>query len=184
MKKLMIVAFMAMLGMVVNAATCNWAVQGDWVSSDGENPLEVAIYAFDALAYSSSDIATALAGGDRSVLGNAMATGVVSGEGTFFFQGTGITDDGATPVASASVFTLLLDTDNSASASGFYVSSGKTVKLTDAVLAGQANFYWDEINVTGFTPISSPGPSPIPEPTSGLLMLLGVAGLALRRKRA
>ncbi|MBR3085127.1 MAG: PEP-CTERM sorting domain-containing protein, partial [Kiritimatiellae bacterium] len=26
--------------------------------------------------------------------------------------------------------------------------------------------------------------SPVPEPTSGLLMLLGVAGLALRRKRA
>ena len=29
-----------------------------------------------------------------------------------------------------------------------------------------------------------PGPQPIPEPTSGLLMLLGVAGLALRRKHA
>ena len=28
------------------------------------------------------------------------------------------------------------------------------------------------------------GTSPVPEPTSGLLMLLGVAGLALRRKRA
>ena len=28
------------------------------------------------------------------------------------------------------------------------------------------------------------GPSPIPEPTSGLLLLLGVAGLALKRKRA
>ena len=29
-----------------------------------------------------------------------------------------------------------------------------------------------------------PGPDPIPEPTSGLLLLLGVAGLALKRKRA
>ena len=29
-----------------------------------------------------------------------------------------------------------------------------------------------------------PGPDPIPEPTSGLLLLLGVAGLALRRRRA
>jgi len=27
-----------------------------------------------------------------------------------------------------------------------------------------------------------PGPEPVPEPTSGLLMLLGVAGLALRRR--
>ena len=29
-----------------------------------------------------------------------------------------------------------------------------------------------------------PAPAPIPEPTSGLLLLLGVAGLALRRRRA
>ena len=29
-----------------------------------------------------------------------------------------------------------------------------------------------------------PGPEPIPEPTSGLLLLLGVAGLALKRRRA
>ena len=30
---------------------------------------------------------------------------------------------------------------------------------------------------------SGTGPTPIPEPTSGLLMLLGMAGLALRRKQ-
>ncbi len=33
-------------------------------------------------------------------------------------------------------------------------------------------------------PMVAPTPSPIPEPTSGLLMLIGMAGLALKRKRA
>ena len=32
--------------------------------------------------------------------------------------------------------------------------------------------------------VASSGPDPIPEPTSGLLLLLGMAGLALKRKRA
>ena len=32
--------------------------------------------------------------------------------------------------------------------------------------------------------IGPSGPGPVPEPTSGLLLLLGVAGLALKRKRA
>ena len=36
----------------------------------------------------------------------------------------------------------------------------------------------------GFNAVEFKGSSPVPEPTSGLLMLLGVAGLALKRKRA
>ena len=36
----------------------------------------------------------------------------------------------------------------------------------------------------GDTPTPPPTPTPTPEPTSGLLLLLGVAGLALRRRRA
>ena len=46
-------------------------------------------------------------------------------------------------------------------------------------------YYDDETNATsGWQSYTAPGPAPIPEPTSGLLLLIGVAGLALKRKRA
>ena len=47
---------------------------------------------------------------------------------------------------------------------------------------GQFMFYVDDFTTKG-APIGGSTPI-IPEPTTGLLVLLGVAGLALKRKRA
>ena len=181
MKKLMVAAAAALLGIAANAATCNWQVQCDWVSADGENPLEAQVYAFDALAYSLDTISAALANNDTSVLANALASGAVDGDGAFLFSGKNITDDGATPPY-AKVYNILIAND-SADKAFFYATDTLPVKLTDAVLAGKANFYWEEISTgdvggAGWTAMAAP------EPTSGLLLLLGVAGLALRRRRA
>ena len=52
---------------------------------------------------------------------------------------------------------------------------------------GTSDYHGGEITIqgdafeTGFLRTDA---SPVPEPTSGLLLLLGVAGLALKRKRA
>ena len=48
----------------------------------------------------------------------------------------------------------------------------------------KADFQMQSIVAGNYTPwAGTPGPDPVPEPTSGLLLLLGVAGLALRRKQ-
>lgn len=167
-----------LLGFAAHAAAANWEIKSDWVSSDGENPLEVAVYAFDALANPLADVTAALESGDMSVLNSALSSGIVNDEGSFKFNGNGITDNGGTPPA-ASVYTIFLDTDSASTATGYFASGVKSVTLTDAVMADSANFAWDEISVTSFTPMSN-----VPEPTSGLLLLIGVAGLALRRKQA
>ena len=178
MKKLLLAASAVVFGVASQAATFNWIVYSDWVSADGENPLEVAVYAFDALANPLASVTAALDGNDLSILDSAVAQGVVSDEGAFKFTGNTLSDDGGNP-PSSSVYVILLDTDSASTATGYFASNLNSVELTDAVMAGKANFYWDEISVTSFTPMSD-----VPEPTSGLLLLLGVAGLALRRKQA
>lgn len=53
-----------------------------------------------------------------------------------------------------------------------------------AETAGASTEGFKAITQANFAAASFGGFAPVPEPTSGLLMLLGVAGLALRRRRA
>ena len=187
MKKLLIAAAAVMLGIAANAATYNWRMQSGWVSPDDDAPLEGAtLYAFDANAYDSATLLAALdaaTDGGAAALGNALGSGTVNDEGEVMASGAGLTDDGGSP-ASASMYGLLVVGDK------YYLVDGMSdVEITSAISAGgQALFNGGDV-ITGDTSNWSKigggaGPTPIPEPTSGLLMLLGVAGLALRRRRA
>ena len=66
------------------------------------------------------------------------------------------------------------------------------MNVGDSYIATQSSYTLDSdsnktvalgMNSMSWTTIAAPTP-PVPEPTSGILMLLGMAGLALRRKRA
>lgn len=62
-------------------------------------------------------------------------------------------------------------------------AEGGTLVLDPANGDGYAGA-WTPVGSSEPGPGPGPGPSPTPEPTSGLLVLLGLAGLALRRGRA
>ena len=59
-----------------------------------------------------------------------------------------------------------------------------TTKTQTAQLTSSPALSWYAANHTTGDGINANGWAPVPEPTSGLLVLLGMAGLALRRKRA
>lgn len=59
-----------------------------------------------------------------------------------------------------------------------------TSSITAVPGAGDTTYYADFVNGTQFAAGDWKSTAVVPEPTSGLLMLLGMAGLALRRRRA
>ena len=174
-----------MFGIAANASTYNWKLVSSWVSPDDNDPLAGAtLYAFDANAYSSATLLAALdkaTDGGAAALANALGSSAVNDEGEVTLAGSGLTDNGATPPY-ASMYGLLVD------GNGYYLVDGiSDVKITDAIAAGSSALFNAGDLVTGDSSNWSKiggGSSSVPEPTSGLMLLLGVAGLALRRKRA
>ena len=185
MKKLLTAIVVAIAAIGVNAATVSWSVNCGWVTqadTDEDTTLAGYVgYLFDASIYTQSALQTALTTSGSSVLSSALGNGSVTAAGELIFSGTGLSyDDSANPAWAKA---LLLIIDSAASdGSPFTFASFPDVKVTDAVIAGGAEF-GSGLDIYAGAPATWSTVA-TPEPTSGLLMLLGMAGLALRRRRA
>lgn len=174
MKKLIIAASAVILGMTVSAATFNWSVMNDVFSPDGENVLEGTAYFFDASAYSMSTIASGLESTGVSALTGNLGSKVLSDGALVGFEGTGFDYDGTAPT-SLTGFLIVISTDEK----NYWTAGSQTVEVTSTIAGGApAVFNFGEVYDATWTG------SVAPEPTSGLLLLLGMASLALKRKRA
>ncbi len=172
MKKLIIAAFAAALGITASAATYNWKATNDWFSPDGSDDLAGTVSTFDGTAYTISAVTADVTGNLSNALGSQAL-----GYGMFDVSGAGLTDDGAD---TAHMFAIVVND----AGDGYWASSMQDLAITDAIKGGfpaQVNF--GDIENISFTDIGGGG-GDVPEPTSGLLLLIGVAGLALRRKQA
>lgn len=110
---------------------------------------------------------------------------------------------GAEPVNG--VFTAQWDAGDGANVDGYYAilvaDAGDLTKAsyydmgsvsgTDEKTAGYPlllnpgfDLSGDFLNMNGYTVAVGGTPEPVPEPTTGILLVLGIAGLALKRKRA
>ena len=190
MKKLMIAAAIVCAAAMSQAAAFEWSVGtatgGEYYAFGGE---ESGLYTGTAYFFVTDDNAaiwSAVVDGGQSLASYAAANGgqQVSMTGGAFSTTFGTDDDLSTLnvvlVADDGKGHILVDAVNSGDwdytkSSGEALLFGDWLSNSDYSLPGKGPF--DEYG--SWYSVSS-----VPEPTSGLLLLLGVAGLALRRRRA
>ena len=176
MKKLITLAVAVMLGTVAYSASVAWDNgEGDLYGySTGAVANGYAVYFFDtgkldleaANAYlTSGDVASVIGKGQAGLAADA---GWVEGEATGYAAGDSIT-----------AYLIAFNSDDATTATFAYISESAPVTLPTSGMA--ANYSFD---MSSSATASNWIATSTPEPTSGLLMLIGVAGLALRRRRA
>ncbi len=185
MKKVMFALFVAASAVVANAAQVKWQLKSTSVSDAngaglGSSPT---VYMVLASALDSSyESATALAADSVSSSGFTIGKKSATATGTYASSTIAIGD-------TVSYYLVMADPDNDRYAVfGSYTSSAAT--------ADGANDYVDGVLQPAVTPTTdqysaslssatwtSFGGSSVPEPTSGLLLLVGAGMLALRRKQ-
>lgn len=165
MKKLIIIA-VAMLACYVNAATVTWSATANSLAlPEGSSATSLVAYLFEG-SLDSSALQSALEAGTWTGSGNLASMTVDTGK---LLMKSGLGDyENETVTYSMVVFDAAT------------IATAENYKYAEAIVTfgtknGIANFS---------NALTSATWQAVPEPTSGLLMLVGLAGLALRRKRA
>lgn len=185
MKKLMIMVALVAAAVSANAASYAWkSASGrlfDGKGTETANRYAGTGYLFAAGTVSESSIVAALLDGSLSTkLGTTLAENTFANGRTADFSA-------AFDVASLeNAYFVVLGKDKDGN-DGVYISDYATIVASDVgnsqVTFGSQNAYSSAFKdaTAGY---AGAGWYAVPEPTSGLLMLLGMAGLALRRRRA
>ena len=185
MKKLMIAATVAMLGIAANAGAYTWGLSSSEIKDANNQYIEggTAMLFLGTVGY------------DGSALDFSQATYIASigqagdplwnyGEFDFDADRTHASVDTTDTTVHQAYSLILFDQDNVTDFAkyegNFYLETGSGNVVQDPTsFVNYADFTSSTAVQAGDWQVAS-----VPEPTSGLLLLLGVAGLALKRKRA
>ena len=187
MKKLMIAAAIVCAAAVTQAATFNWKTNargGAVVGPDGKTMTASTAYIFNGMS-SAADIVSNWAAGQTWTTGNLDSREITSAGG----------------IAVKSAGFEVGEKGSAANFDGFFAFSEIIDGKEYLYISSEASKSGSATGTTGITFTESQSPAvfdaakgyqgagwytaaAVPEPTSGLLLLLGVAGMALRRRRA
>ena len=196
MKKLSIAIFALVTGLSVSAAVVDWRYKVTGATS--ENAYSgYTVYLVNATAWDAAIVAGIQAStfsDSTVVMDSTVFNGGVNNRGVYEYTtitSTGTAQDRAVSIsdlakgATRDFYYIVLNANanpnawkNVASVTLTGRDSNEEVITTGRASATQAVF-----DGGTWTPVGA-GPTPVPEPTTGLLVLAGLAGLALRRRRA
>ena len=192
MKKLMVMLAAGFLAVCANAASVNWVAQKGYIydgAGDSATKLTSGTAYLVMATYAQDDLVSLFAGNNE----NAAAT-LTALQGNSAYVGSGAIESNArisagTGTTSAtdsfSAYFVIFNDDKmfiSATTDSTYDGLAQSHELAFASVSTASKAFNDVAG--GYTGAGWYGAAAVPEPTSGLLMLLGMAGLALRRKRA
>ena len=185
MKKLMIALVAISAGLAVNAASFTWKATSGYLYDGAETPAKVTsgtAYLLFASALTQSDLVTAFAA-DAATAASTVSTKAVNssaiGSNARIAQSDSFTAD---VTSDQTAYFVVFNGDNmyvSGTADATYYAVGD-FDISFGSMTSSSKVMLDK--TAGYSTAGWYGA--VPEPTSGLLMLLGMAGLALRRKRA
>ena len=160
MKKLLILAAAIVAGAAANAASFKWSA-GNLYASNGTDKFTGDVTLYAVISGTDTAVSTVTASSAGAISTTTFSNDALEA-GTYYDFFLSYTDGGKTFVS---------DTKNILA----QANSTPSISFGNMQSATQNASNWAS---------SGGGGEPVPEPTSGLLMLLGAAGLALKRKRA
>ena len=160
MKKLLILAAAIVAGVAANAASFKWTASNIYGADGNKFAGEITLMAYESASdISTAFVATTFTPATAGVVNKTFSSDAFTGDVAydFYMVMSQTVDD--------KVYTFTSDPKAGVVAQA---TTTPTVGFGNMATATQAAGAW----------------TAVPEPTSGLLMLLGMAGLALRRRRA